>query len=124
MKCPLKPAASGKLTVCRAGMMEYRRAPVECFRSCDLSSGCQFSNDACFASFASHMLVVNPPISFLKTQPQGRIRLPVEIFLDQSVVAVSAVHTLRRGEIVFALEFDPRNLLGEIDQLIDGHSLA
>jgi hypothetical protein len=50
--------------------------------------------------------------------------LPTELFLDHGVVAVSAGDTLRRVELVIALQLDAATLLAmSVSSLIDTSSL-
>src|SRR6266508_6835882 len=69
-------------------------------------------------------LVVNPGVSFLQPVPQPRAWLPAEMFFDQRVVAVASVDALGRFQIVTPLEFDPRDALDDVHELIDAHQFV
>src|SRR6266849_1121311 len=91
----------------------------------ELSCTCRgFTDDSYIASFASQILVINPTIRFFETCPQRRLGLPTKIFLDQSVIAVPAIHALGRAKIVISLQLDSGNFLRHIRQLIDRYRLT
>ena len=84
----------------------------------------RFVNDASLAAFPRHVLVVDPPVGLLHAHPERRVRFPSEIFLDQRIVAVPAVHSLWGAQIVFSLQLNSRNRFRDVHQLIDGHCFA
>src|SRR2546421_2852776 len=92
--------------------------PHEAIRSrwCNLRNALQ--------RFRAGHLIVDPAIGALQTITQTRRRFPVKNFPNQCVVAVASVYAFRRGEIVTPLEFQPRDVFHQIDQLIDRNELV
>src|SRR5580658_2479346 len=70
------------------------------------------------------ILIVNPGVGLLEAHSKRNSRFPIEIFLDQGVIAVSSVDAPRSRQIVPAHQFDPRDLLDDVDELIDGDGLT
>src|SRR6185312_10331446 len=50
-------------------------------------------------------------------------RFPAELLQDEGVVAVATADTLRRREVVVALELDAGDALDYVDEVIDRHEL-
>ncbi len=83
-----------------------------------LPRGRRVPHSAGFA-LAGHILVVNPGVGFFKAGAQGRIGLPIEILLDESVVAIAAVDALGSAEVVISFEFYAGDAFHDVHQLID-----
>ncbi len=66
-------------------------------------------------------LIVDPAVGFLHAVAQPRARLPAKHLLDERVVGVASVHAFRRIELVVVLEFDARDFLQDIGELVDAH---
>src|SRR5579859_8132317 len=77
-----------------------------------------------FSALPSQILAVNPPVGLLQANAQWRIRFPLEVFLDQRVIAVSTVHAFRRFKIVIALQLDACDFFRHVHKLVDGHRFA
>src|SRR5262245_51973632 len=84
------------------------------FRFFGLATGDGFSNYARLAAFASQKLIVNPTVGLFQAIAQRRVRLPPQVFLDEGVVAVAAVHAFWRAQIVIALESYARKAFRQI----------
>src|SRR5579871_3878458 len=80
----------------------------------------RFADHASFAAFAREILIVDPLVGLLEAGAERGVRFPVEILLDESIVAVAAVHALRRAEVVIALQLDSRDAFHDVHELIDG----
>src|ERR1043166_3721359 len=74
--------------------------------------------------FAGGDLVVDPRVGFFQAIAQTDVRFPVQIFFDQRVVAVAAVHALGRLEIVPALELDAGDGFDDVDEAVDRDDFA
>src|SRR5438876_2606947 len=66
-------------------------------------------------------LVVNPPVGLLQAVPQPSLRLPVQIPLDQRVVAVAPVHSFGRFQVISPFQLHARDLLDNVHQPVDRH---
>ena len=67
---------------------------------------------------------IDPAVGFLESRSQRRARLPMQILLDQGVVAVAAVDAFGRAQIVIALQLDSRDFLDHVHELVDGDRFA
>ena len=76
-----------------------------------LPRGSRLPQHAGFGSLAGHVLVVNPGVGLLQPGSQGRIGFPIEILLDQRVVAVAAVDAFGSAQVVIPLQLDPSDAL-------------
>ena len=92
--------------------------------SADNLCGNQNSFRRFHAPIAFCHLIINPGVGFFHAIAQPRVRLPSQIFLDQRIVAVAAVDTLWRLQIIGALELNTGNVLDDIDQPVDGDNLT
>ncbi len=54
----------------------------------------------------------------------GSARLPTQALLDQCVVAAPSAHALWGGEVIAAIQLDARDLLDDVDQLVDRDQLT
>src|SRR6478609_5804257 len=69
-------------------------------------------------------LIVDPAVVLLEAFAQRRAGLPAEQFEDPRVVGVAAAHTLRCVEEVVAGELDARDVLDDVDHLVDRDEFA
>src|SRR5205807_1350249 len=69
-------------------------------------------------------LVVNPAVSFFQAVAKTDGRLPTHELANFCVVAVAAVDTFGRLQIVNALEFHAGNFFHDVDQAIDRDQLV
>src|SRR5678809_1035077 len=76
------------------------------------------------ARLAIRHLVENPPIGELHSITQPGVGLPTEYLLDQRIVRVSAIHTLRSSEVVSASNRKPGDILHDVNQVIDRDELT
>src|SRR5215467_11655710 len=83
-----------------------------------------FSNHPGLTAFAGEVLIVNPSVGLFQPRTQRGVRFPPEIFLNERVVAVTAVYPFGRAQVVASLELDTGKVLGQVDQLVDGNGFA
>src|SRR5262245_66415637 len=65
-------------------------------------------------------LLADPPVGLFHAVPQADGGSPAQLLLDQRVLAAASAHSLRRGEVVAALELPARDVFDDVDQLVDG----
>src|SRR5690348_15565720 len=74
--------------------------------------------------FSGNDLIVDPGVGLFHAVAELDLGCPVELLLDEGVVAVAAVYAFGSAEIVGPLEFDTGNVLHDIHKTIDGHDLV
>src|SRR5215471_9685404 len=100
-----------------------RKVSDECEKRRSAADG-GFTYDSRVAPLLRQILIVNPAIGLFQPCPQRSVWLPVQVLLNEGVVAVAAVYTFGSGQIVVALQFDPGKLFRQVNELIDGNRLA
>src|SRR5215813_1096152 len=90
----------------------------------ELPASDHFSNNSRPSAFAGPVLIVNPAISLFQADAERSVRFPTQVFPDERVVAVAAVHTFGRGQVVVTFKSDACEALGQIYELVDGDGLA
>ncbi len=83
-----------------------------------------FAYDSGFASLTSQILIVNPSVGLLETRAERGVGLPVEIALDQRVVAIAAVHAFGSVQVVLARQLDAGDVFDDVYETIDGDRFA
>ena len=66
-----------------------------------------FAYDSGFAALAGEILIVNPGVGLLETCAERCVGLPMEIALDQRVVAIAAIDAFGSVQVVLALSLMP-----------------
>ena len=74
--------------------------------------------------FAIGHLVVDPGVGFFHAGAQSSVRFPPKIFLDEGIVAVSAIDAFGRLQIIASFELDAGNLLNDVNQTVYGHEFV
>src|SRR5579863_1311628 len=69
-------------------------------------------------------LVMDPSVGLFDAVLKSNVRLPAQQLQDQRIVRIASAYPLGRVELVPSIEFDSRDLFGDVDQPIDGHQFG
>src|SRR6266576_594508 len=72
----------------------------------------------------SRHLIVDPCVCFFEAVSQADTWLPTEVFADERVITVASIDAFGSVEIVTPFQFYARDVLDDIDQLVDGNEFA